>query len=482
MSPQLSIDASSDVVSLRNFLVDEDRANLGSALWKTIDKNAFIQAQQEALDTYRIAKAIKLSEETAVLEGRQRAESSAATVQPKASPCDSSASSSQSAPTPNQRIHSPPASDEAAARSLARSWKVEGLQTTLLENRGQLHPPSSFKSKPSSSSTQPQPPHHDRRPSVSKASTSQNVSLSTPTFASSSSSASTVVAASDSAHLSSRTITMNHTSVNIVQPSSSRSRSQSHSRPPLAQIQPSQVQSRLEPRPISKRDLATVDGPVSVSPPSSASRSIPTRASSSVAAAEPTQQKRQRNPSISVPQSQSQPQYSYSTTNYSYYYAYNGSNGNTTIAPPMSETKKPTSSSSTSSRDIQAGQILNPTNSGSSSSSGSSSYPSTAPSSASASKEPSPKISTMALPFSTGVSSASAQAAAAEREKERRSDSKRRASVLVQESYPRDIFGPVRFNCSKCGSVVVTAVQTQVSTATSPILFVLNLVSSPRWY
>lgn len=532
-SSQISIDASSDVVSLRNFVVDEDRANLGSALFKTVDKGAFIFAQQEALEAFRLAKAIRLSEESAASEGRHRVEkatastsSSAAAVPPQSQSQSTStpASSSSGRSASNQKNSSTSsASDEAAARSLARSWKVEGLQSTLLENRGQMAP-SSSRTKPSSTpqtqtQTQSIQSQVDKKPSVSKASTSQNVSLSASTFASSSSSASTVVAAADHSRTTNSTLHSTPLSVNVVPSSSqanssthsrSRSQSQSQSRAPPAQgAQSSHVQTRVEPRPILKRDPATVDGSalsMSASPPASASRPNPTRSSASssaAAAAESTQQqqKRQRSErkaSISVPAPSSQPQYSYSTSNYSYFYSYNGSNTNTnnttsqasiqaqTLAIP-SETKK-SSSTSASSRDIQAGQILNPINASSSSSSSSSLYgPSTAPSSAPASKESSPKISTMGLPLSQGVSSASAQAAAAEREKERsRGSSKRRASVVqaqaqvqpqVQPQVSRNIFGPVRFNCSKCANVVVSAVQTQVQSI-SPFFTTEALLNS----
>jgi hypothetical protein len=61
---------SSDLVSLRNFVVDEDRANLGSDLWKSLDKNAFILAQRDAIEAFNLARAMSLSEESAANEER----------------------------------------------------------------------------------------------------------------------------------------------------------------------------------------------------------------------------------------------------------------------------------------------------------------------------------------------------------------------------------------------------------------------------
>ena len=182
------------------------------------------------------------------------ASSSAAAVTPQPQSIISSSSRSASKQSP--------ASDEAAARSLARSWKVEGLQSTLLENRGQMHP-SSSRTKLSPAQTQSTQSQPDKKPSVSKASTSQNVPLPASSFASSSSSASTVVAAADSHHSRITNSTLHHTpsSVNVVPSSSqlnssthSRSRSQSQSQsqsraPPAQGAQPSHLQTRVELRP-----------------------------------------------------------------------------------------------------------------------------------------------------------------------------------------------------------------------------------------
>jgi hypothetical protein len=90
---------SSDLVSLRNFVVDEDRANLGSDLWKSVDKNAYILAQRDAIEAYNLAKAIRLSEESAAKEERMRL-----------------------------------AQAEDAARAPAQSWNANGPQSALLKN------------------------------------------------------------------------------------------------------------------------------------------------------------------------------------------------------------------------------------------------------------------------------------------------------------------------------------------------------------
>lgn len=326
--PMLDTAPSSDLVSLRNFVVDEDRQNLTSDLWKPLDKNAFILAQREAIEAFNIARAMSLSEQSAAIEERKRL-----------------------------------AQAEEAARSLARSWNVEGLQSTLFKNTP-VPPSSSPRRHPPSS-----PP----------------------------------------------------------------------SRPSLA------------------------DNPLASS----------SKVSSPSGPATATDQKR-RKASIS---SSSQPHYSYSTSNYSYHYQSNQSN-----TPPSGTSQasvhaqqqfqgrkhspsSSSSSSSASSRDIQAGQILNP-------------------------KESSPRTQSPS-------SSASAQAAAAEREKERekekgkersRSNSnstsrKRSSSSAAQhvhspqaqaqvqvppdqaqehQNSPRDIFSPVRFNCARCGNSISSVVLSQV--------------------
>ena len=105
---------SSDIISLRNFVVDEDRANLGADLYKSLDKNAYILAQRDAIEAYNLARAIRLSEQSAAIEERRRLSQA-----------------------------------EQAARSLARSWNVDGLQSTLIKNSSSSSSPK-VSSSPSS--------------------------------------------------------------------------------------------------------------------------------------------------------------------------------------------------------------------------------------------------------------------------------------------------------------------------------------------
>ena len=375
ISPMVDTSSSSDVVSLRNFVVEEDRANLGSDLWKSVDKSAFILAQREAIESYNLAKALRLSKESAAKEERMRL-----------------------------------AQAEEAAKSLARSWNVDGLQPALLKNSSTT---AALSSSPPRSSTRHQ------------------------------------------------------------------STSSSSSRPNL------------------RRDPPTVDN-LSNNPSSSSSTKV-SSASSAPAAAVPessSSQQKRRKASISVSSqsqshSQNQPQYSYSTSNYSYpYQPPNQSNTQPNNHPQVHSSSTSTGTSqasihaqqqlegrkpsSASSRDIQAGHILNP-------------------------KESSPRTQSPS-------SSASAQAAAAEREKEREkgkekersrsnssshssSSSRRRSSSSAahgpqvqpqmqvppqaqsqqqsqaqaqQQEGPRDLFAPVRFNCTKCGNLISSVVLSQV--------------------
>src|SRR6266508_3826125 len=124
-SSQVSVDTSSDVVSLRNFVVDEDRANLGSALWKTVDKGAFILAQREALEAFSLAKAIRLSEESAALEKKQRtsaAGSASVTAAPIAGP-------SQPQPKKEEVAQQPAASSSAGPSRPSGPISIQGNDT-----------------------------------------------------------------------------------------------------------------------------------------------------------------------------------------------------------------------------------------------------------------------------------------------------------------------------------------------------------------
>lgn len=124
--------------SLRDFVVDEDAANFTASLWKSIDQTAFVLAQRDALEAYNVAKAMRLSEETAAQENHRRASLAAS----------SSGSSSASA--------------SAAAAAAAMN-----TTTTII-----ITPPTQPRSSSASEFAKqksPSPPisHHDRRPSSS---------------------------------------------------------------------------------------------------------------------------------------------------------------------------------------------------------------------------------------------------------------------------------------------------------------------------
>ncbi|KAF8167212.1 hypothetical protein B0H34DRAFT_791971 [Crassisporium funariophilum] len=175
-------------LSLREFVVDDDAAHYNSALWKTIDQNAYILAQREAIEAFNVAKALRLSEETAAVENQRRAAAAARTSEAQAS----SSSSGRSHPISIKKDTLPPqnATDEAAARSLARSWQVDALQPALLE-KSSSSPPS----KPRSSN------HDKRAPSSITKQNSQNLlSLSQPSDSRHSRSTSQSNAQSSSSH------------------------------------------------------------------------------------------------------------------------------------------------------------------------------------------------------------------------------------------------------------------------------------------
>ncbi|KAJ3496444.1 hypothetical protein NLJ89_g10486 [Agrocybe chaxingu] len=85
-----------DVHGFRDFVPDEDAANFNSALWETIDQDAFIRAQQEAIEAFNIAKALKVSQKTAAQEQQMR---NAAAADAPVAVALSSASASTSAAT-----------------------------------------------------------------------------------------------------------------------------------------------------------------------------------------------------------------------------------------------------------------------------------------------------------------------------------------------------------------------------------------------
>ncbi|KAF8814831.1 hypothetical protein BYT27DRAFT_7249852 [Phlegmacium glaucopus] len=105
--------------------------------------NAFILAQRDALEAFNVAKALRLSKETAAaeLERRQAVNVTVAAVESQ-SPPSSRHQRHGSQPIVinkggNTISHSQhaPLSDEAIGRSLARSWQVDAFQPAGLENR-----------------------------------------------------------------------------------------------------------------------------------------------------------------------------------------------------------------------------------------------------------------------------------------------------------------------------------------------------------
>ena len=136
--PQHTLSHSNSSFSLRNFVAEEDGFSAG--MLKSVDKDAFLAAQRQALaafDDAALAKALQASEETAAEEARKR--SIAATVAP---PSDER-TPLNIIPQPSAPIRvpvQPPQNesryitDEEAARSLARSWRVDALQPALLDS------------------------------------------------------------------------------------------------------------------------------------------------------------------------------------------------------------------------------------------------------------------------------------------------------------------------------------------------------------
>ncbi|CAA7264971.1 unnamed protein product [Cyclocybe aegerita] len=248
--------SSIDVHGFRDFVPDEDAANFNSALWETIDQDAFIRAQQEAIEAFNIAKALKVSQKTAAQEQQMRnaaatdtpvavaslstsASTSAATTKPVTTSTTASMTTRTSPAAPAHQIWLPESmnatgtaqaasssasgntraaqsqplsikkdatsSDEAAARSLARSWQVEAIQPALLlEARA-----ATASTKPSTSTASSSPPaststsasmsnsvlQDKRAPASASKSPSQNANLSLST-----SSASASASASTSSH------------------------------------------------------------------------------------------------------------------------------------------------------------------------------------------------------------------------------------------------------------------------------------------
>ena len=205
-------------ISLREFVVDEDVENFNTALWRTIDQNAFILAQRDALEAFNVAKAVRLSEETAAAELERRN---------AVLPSSTQSSRYQSQPIPTKKIvatpsqqqlqHSAP-SDAPISRSRPRSSHIHaGASQGVNENRSF---PSSSTSPMKSLNSQSSSYHYQDKKapaSIAKQHSRNQLSLSTSSFPSTSSSSSSAI---DSRHSRSTSQSNSYTKVpSLVLPS-----------------------------------------------------------------------------------------------------------------------------------------------------------------------------------------------------------------------------------------------------------------------
>ena len=163
-------------ISLREFVVDEDAEHFNAALWRTIDQNAFILAQRDALEAFNVAKALRLSEETAAVELERR---NAAPVTAPLSTLQSSRHKKIGA-TLHPQYSTP--SDEAISRSLPRSshTQVDISQENRSSPSSSALPIKSIKTAQQSSSYHPQ----DKKApaSIANQNSGHQLSLSTSSF------------------------------------------------------------------------------------------------------------------------------------------------------------------------------------------------------------------------------------------------------------------------------------------------------------
>jgi hypothetical protein len=286
-------------ISLREFVVDEDAENFNAALWRTIDQNAFILAQRDALEAFNVAKALRLSKETAAVELERR---NAAPVTAPALPLSTSTryqsqpiaiKKAGATPHPQPLQHST-LSDEAIARSLPRTSHTQ-VDASQFVHETRSSPSSSalpVKSIKNSSSYHQQ----DKKApaSIAKRNSRNQLSLSTSSFPTSSSPSTAV----DSRH--------------------SRSTSQSNTFTKVPSLLPS-IPPAGDQRALSKRDPGVTDEPT-------ASTSSQFQA---LDATHPKRRRTERKPSLDV----------------------------VVAAPPLSAPQK----SSTFSRNLRPGTIIPPT-------------------------------------------------------------------------------------------------------------------------
>jgi hypothetical protein len=123
-------------VSLRKFVVDEDAEHFNTALWQTIDQNAFILAQRDALEAFNVAKALRLSEETAAVELERRNAAALSSTVPSSRHQSQPIAIKKKSFTPSvQQRHYISPSDDLISRSGPRSSHTHAdVSQTLNEN------------------------------------------------------------------------------------------------------------------------------------------------------------------------------------------------------------------------------------------------------------------------------------------------------------------------------------------------------------
>jgi hypothetical protein len=170
-------------ISLREFVVDEDAEHFNTALWRTIDQNAFIIAQRDALEAFNVAKALRLSQETAAVELERRN-----AVLPSSTP---PSSRYQSQPIAIRKISAAPnlqhpqystPSDDPITRSLPRSSHTHPDASQVV-NENRSSPSSSTSPIKSIKSSSQSPSYHyqDKKApaSIAKQHSRNQLSLST---------------------------------------------------------------------------------------------------------------------------------------------------------------------------------------------------------------------------------------------------------------------------------------------------------------
>ena len=288
-------------ISLREFVVDEDAENFNTALWRTIDQNAFIFAQRDALEAFNVAKALRLSEETAAAERERRN-----AAQPSSAPQSGRYQSQpitikKIAATPSRQqlqYSTPP--DDPISRSLPRSSHTHaGASQAANENRSSSSSSSStstikaIKFSPQSSSSYH---YQDKKApaSIAKQHSRNQLSLSTSSFPSTSSSSSTAI---DSRHSRSTSQSNTFTKVpSLVLPSTTPSQSLAVVAPPLSAPRKSSTFSRnLRPGTVIPSSTHETSSP-SVSTPEVSKAPPPKRAPAPKKSTAPKQKAHLHNP------------------------------------------------------------------------------------------------------------------------------------------------------------------------------------------